>query len=208
MGRAEQPSSQLLHLVWDVWTLACATLAAQGTGCGGHMALTAGTWPLNPEPHAAGRGPRAAWALTTACRWPLRTSGLRWAGWPDEREPVLLTWIQQGYATSASTVPALVLMPLLNRFVCQLRCSCCCAAACSAQRMHTCEERLGFHSDASCVYDCVCPGPACLPQVLSKHDDWSWNMGNIVHTMTNRRYAEACVVSGRRVELCCKDLCA
>ncbi|KAL4441059.1 hypothetical protein ABPG77_010490 [Micractinium sp. CCAP 211/92] len=30
-------------------------------------------------------------------------------------------------------------------------------------------------------------------EVLSKSDDWSWNMGNIVHTMTNRRYAEACV---------------
>jgi 1,4-alpha-glucan branching enzyme len=26
-----------------------------------------------------------------------------------------------------------------------------------------------------------------------KHDDSSWNMGNLVHTMTNRRYAEACV---------------
>jgi len=24
-------------------------------------------------------------------------------------------------------------------------------------------------------------------------DDWNWNMGNITHTMTNRRYAEACV---------------
>jgi len=24
-------------------------------------------------------------------------------------------------------------------------------------------------------------------------DDWSWNMGNICHTMTNRRYAEPCV---------------
>ena len=24
-------------------------------------------------------------------------------------------------------------------------------------------------------------------------DDWNWDMGNITHTMTNRRYAEACV---------------
>ncbi|PSC69001.1 starch branching enzyme isoform A [Micractinium conductrix] len=30
-------------------------------------------------------------------------------------------------------------------------------------------------------------------EVLSKTDDWGWNMGNIVHTMTNRRYAEPCV---------------
>lgn len=37
--------------------------------------------------------------------------------------------------------------------------------------------------------------PPCNTQVLSEQDDWSWNMGNIVHTMTNRRYAEACVVS-------------
>ena len=30
-------------------------------------------------------------------------------------------------------------------------------------------------------------------EVLSKYDDYSWNMGNLVHTLTNRRYAEACV---------------
>lgn len=30
-------------------------------------------------------------------------------------------------------------------------------------------------------------------EVLGLNDDFSWNMGNIVHTMTNRRYAEACV---------------
>nr|BAF98234.1 starch branching enzyme II [Parachlorella kessleri] len=30
-------------------------------------------------------------------------------------------------------------------------------------------------------------------EMLSKLDDYSWNMGNIVHTMTNRRYMEACV---------------
>lgn len=36
--------------------------------------------------------------------------------------------------------------------------------------------------------------PRRAPQVLSKTDDWGWNMGNIVHTMTNRRYAEPCVV--------------
>lgn len=31
-------------------------------------------------------------------------------------------------------------------------------------------------------------------EVLTDHDDWGWNMGNIVHTMTNRRYMEPCVV--------------
>ena len=30
-------------------------------------------------------------------------------------------------------------------------------------------------------------------EVLSECDDNSWNMGNIIHTLTNRRYAEACV---------------
>lgn len=30
-------------------------------------------------------------------------------------------------------------------------------------------------------------------EVLSETDDWGWNMGNIVHTMTNRRYMEPCV---------------
>ena len=33
-------------------------------------------------------------------------------------------------------------------------------------------------------------------EVLSESDDWGWNMGNIVHTMTNRRYMEPCVVRG------------
>lgn len=28
-----------------------------------------------------------------------------------------------------------------------------------------------------------------------KLDDNAWNMGNLIHTMTNRRYMEACVVS-------------
>ena len=31
------------------------------------------------------------------------------------------------------------------------------------------------------------------PQVLKGISDHDWNMGNITHTMTNRRYAEACV---------------
>jgi hypothetical protein len=39
--------------------------------------------------------------------------------------------------------------------------------------------------------------PRCS-QVLSETDDWGWNMGNIVHTMTNRRYMEPCVVGGAR----------
>ena len=30
-------------------------------------------------------------------------------------------------------------------------------------------------------------------QVLKGVSDHDWNMGNITHTMTNRRYAEACV---------------
>eukprot|EP00891_Asterochloris_glomerata_P008249 jgi/Astpho2/8249/Aster-01334 len=30
-------------------------------------------------------------------------------------------------------------------------------------------------------------------EVLSKYSDHDWNMGNIVHTLTNRRYAEPCV---------------
>ena len=30
-------------------------------------------------------------------------------------------------------------------------------------------------------------------EVLSKYSDHEWNMGNIVHTLTNRRYAEPCV---------------
>ncbi|EFJ46288.1 1,4-alpha-glucan branching enzyme II, partial [Volvox carteri f. nagariensis] len=30
-------------------------------------------------------------------------------------------------------------------------------------------------------------------EVMKLHDDFAWNMGNIVHTLTNRRYAEACV---------------
>lgn len=30
-------------------------------------------------------------------------------------------------------------------------------------------------------------------EVLSKCDDYSWDLGNIIHTLTNRRYAEACV---------------
>ena len=38
-------------------------------------------------------------------------------------------------------------------------------------------------------------------EILSEHDDWGWNMGNLVHTMTNRRYAEACVVSGGGVRV-------
>ena len=33
-------------------------------------------------------------------------------------------------------------------------------------------------------------------EVLTKCDDYSWNMGDLVHTMTNRRYAEPCVVRG------------
>ena len=33
-------------------------------------------------------------------------------------------------------------------------------------------------------------------EILSESDDWGWNMGNLVHTMTNRRYMEPCVVSG------------
>uniref|UniRef100_A0A1D2AGY8 1,4-alpha-glucan branching enzyme n=1 Tax=Auxenochlorella protothecoides TaxID=3075 RepID=A0A1D2AGY8_AUXPR len=30
-------------------------------------------------------------------------------------------------------------------------------------------------------------------ELLSEYDDYSWNMGNLTHTMTNRRYAEPCV---------------
>ncbi|EFN58941.1 hypothetical protein CHLNCDRAFT_29960 [Chlorella variabilis] len=30
-------------------------------------------------------------------------------------------------------------------------------------------------------------------EILSESDDWGWNMGNLVHTMTNRRYMEPCV---------------
>lgn len=37
-----------------------------------------------------------------------------------------------------------------------------------------------------------CPLPT-TPQVLKGVSDYDWNMGNITHTMTNRRYAEACV---------------
>lgn len=41
------------------------------------------------------------------------------------------------------------------------------------------------------------PHPLLTPaQFLSKYDDYSWNMGNLTHTMTNRRYAEPCVVRG------------
>ena len=29
--------------------------------------------------------------------------------------------------------------------------------------------------------------------LLQGCDDYAWNMGNITHCMTNRRYAEACV---------------
>ena len=30
-------------------------------------------------------------------------------------------------------------------------------------------------------------------EVLSEMGDHDWDMGNIIHTLTNRRYAEACV---------------
>ena len=30
-------------------------------------------------------------------------------------------------------------------------------------------------------------------ELLSKYSDNDWEMGNIVHTLTNRRYAEPCV---------------
>ncbi|KXZ47568.1 hypothetical protein GPECTOR_34g727 [Gonium pectorale] len=30
-------------------------------------------------------------------------------------------------------------------------------------------------------------------EVMKLHNDFAWNMGNLVHTLTNRRYAEACV---------------
>ena len=30
-------------------------------------------------------------------------------------------------------------------------------------------------------------------EVLSEQTDDQWDMGNIIHTLTNRRYAEACV---------------
>jgi 1,4-alpha-glucan branching enzyme len=30
-------------------------------------------------------------------------------------------------------------------------------------------------------------------ELLSKKPDHEWEMGNIVHTLTNRRYMEACV---------------
>ena len=30
-------------------------------------------------------------------------------------------------------------------------------------------------------------------EVLSEVGDYDWDMGNIVHTLTNRRYAEPCV---------------
>ncbi len=33
----------------------------------------------------------------------------------------------------------------------------------------------------------------CWPKVLSEMGDHDWDMGNIIHTLTNRRYAEACV---------------
>jgi 1,4-alpha-glucan branching enzyme len=29
--------------------------------------------------------------------------------------------------------------------------------------------------------------------IMKLHDDYAWGMGHIVHTLTNRRYAEACV---------------
>ena len=30
-------------------------------------------------------------------------------------------------------------------------------------------------------------------EILGKYQDQDWDMGNIVHTLTNRRYAEPCV---------------
>ena len=30
-------------------------------------------------------------------------------------------------------------------------------------------------------------------EVLEKHTDDTWDIGNIVHTLTNRRYAEPCI---------------
>nr|QKY15163.1 starch branching enzyme (1,4-alpha-glucan branching enzyme II) (SBE2) [Polytomella parva] len=30
-------------------------------------------------------------------------------------------------------------------------------------------------------------------ELMKKHDDMAWEMGNVVHTLTNRRYAESCV---------------
>lgn len=30
-------------------------------------------------------------------------------------------------------------------------------------------------------------------EILGKYRDQDWDMGNIVHTLTNRRYAEPCV---------------
>lgn len=30
-------------------------------------------------------------------------------------------------------------------------------------------------------------------EILGKYQDEDWDMGNIVHTLTNRRYAEPCV---------------
>lgn len=44
----------------------------------------------------------------------------------------------------------------------------------------------------ACRRLCAPPLPN-TPQVLKGVSDHDWNMGNITHTMTNRRYAEACV---------------
>ena len=47
-------------------------------------------------------------------------------------------------------------------------------------------------------------------EVLSETGDHDWDMGNIVHTLTNRRYAEACVgyaESHDQVRLADRTLC-
>ena len=41
-------------------------------------------------------------------------------------------------------------------------------------------------------------------EVLSEQTDDQWDMGNIIHTLTNRRYAEACVgYAESHDQVCC-----
>lgn len=130
------------------------------------------------DTRCAGHGPKVAWALTIAFRWPSPTSGSRWV---------------PGCLVSNKLGPVLFIEKRLWR---------------KSRRGWPLQSKHDFSPTA--VHAGPCPHiffpayrvharrpppcPACASQVLSKTDDWSWNMGNIVHTMTNRRYAEACVV--------------
>ena len=47
---------------------------------------------------------------------------------------------------------------------------------------------------------------ALTTEVLSEKMDDQWDMGNIIHTLTNRRYAEACVGYAESHDQACTQL--